>query len=251
VFRRRRRDASDRQDAAATPGGPLGDEVSGAEAAETDESGVRPSPERPNGPWDPSELDAPEEGRVDLGAVLVPAVPEMELRVEVADERIVAATVILGQSALQVQPFAAPRTTGIWSEVRQEIAAGITQQGGTVDEAEGAFGAELRARVPVRTPEGQPAVQVARFVGVDGPRWFLRGVLTGEAAVEPAAAAGLEEIFRQIVVVRGGDPMAPREPLPLRLPPQPGDEPAAGGAEPGSRAELNPFERGPEITEIR
>lgn len=242
---RRRRDASDRQDEAAPSSDALADEV---READSGPSGARPSAERPNGPWDLSELDAPGEGRVDLGGVLVPAAPEMELRVEVADERIVAATVVVGQSALQIQPFAAPRTMGIWSEVRQEIAAGITQQGGTVDETEGTFGPELRARVPVRTPDGQPGVQVARFVGVDGPRWFLRGVFTGEA-VESGAAAQLEEIFRQVVVVRGSDPMAPRDPIALKLPPQPGDEPLEQVDESGPG--LNPFERGPEITEIR
>jgi hypothetical protein len=243
VFRRRRRD-SDRQDEAAPSDDSLTEEI------EPEPPAVRPSAERPNGPWDVSELEAPGEHRVDLGGVLIPATPETELRVEVADERIVAATVILGEGALQIQPFAAPRTTGIWSEVRQEIAAGITQQGGTVDETEGTFGSELRARVPVRTPDGQPGMQVARFVGVDGPRWFLRGVFTG-AAVEPGSASQLEEIFRQTVVVRGDDPMAPRDPITLTLPAQPAGEPVAGSDEAGPEPGLNPFERGPEITEIR
>ena len=237
---RRRRDAGDRSRT---------DELAAAEPAETEpaEMAVRPSADRPHGPYDLSEVEAPGEGRIDLGGVLIPALPDLELRVEVADERIVAATVVLGQGALQIQPFAAPRSTGIWSEVRQEIAAGITQQGGTVDEAEGAFGPELRARVPVRTPDGKPGVQVARFVGVDGPRWFLRGVFTGDA-VEPSSADRLEDVFRQVVVVRGGDPMAPRDPIPLRLPAQHGD---AAAGESTTQPGLNPFERGPEIRELR
>ena len=60
----------------------------------------------------------------------------------------------------------------------------------------------------------------ARFVGVDGPRWFLRAMYTGSAAVDPDAAAPLEAALRDVVVVRGSDPMAVRDPLPLRLPPQ-------------------------------
>ena len=59
---------------------------------------------------------------------------------------------------------------------------------------------------------------MARFIGVDGPRWFLRGVLGGEAAMDRDAAAGLEALFRQIVVVRGENPMPPRDLLQLRLP---------------------------------
>src|SRR5690606_34481394 len=47
-------------------------------------------------------------------------------------------------------------------------------------------------------------------IGVDGPRWFLRGVIGGEAASDPAAAEQVEDLFRLIVVVRGGSPMPPR-----------------------------------------
>jgi hypothetical protein len=52
---------------------------------------------------------------------------------------------------------------------------------------------------------------------------------------------------RDVVVVRGGEAMAPRELLPLRLP----DAAAAPAPEPEGRPPLDPFERGPEITEIR
>jgi hypothetical protein len=52
------------------------------------------------------------------------------------------------------------------------------------------------------------------------------------------------------VVVRGEAAMAPRELLPLRLPEQVAQE--AADAEPGGSADdLKPFERGPEITEVR
>jgi hypothetical protein len=78
----------------------------------------------------------------------------------------------------------------------------------------------------------------ARFLGVDGPRWFLRGMMSGPAAADPAAAATLEEAFRGIVVVRGSQPMPVREPLTLTLPPeaaaQLAQQQAAGGAAPAS-----------------
>ena len=145
-----------------------------------------PAP-RPDGPWDVSEvLGNPADGRVDLGGILVPGVEGMELRVEVAGDAIVAATVVLGDSAVQLQAFAAPKKEGIWGEVREEIAAGITQQGGIIDEAQGPLGWELRAQVPVPLPDGQTGAQLVRFVGVDGPRWFLRGVISGQGAVRPS-----------------------------------------------------------------
>jgi hypothetical protein len=165
---------------------------------------------------------------------------------------VVAVTAVVGQSAIQLQAFAAPRTEGIWDEVRHEIAGSITQQGGVVDQNDGPLGPELRAQVPVQLPDGTQGAQVLRFVGCDGPRWFLRGVISGQAAAQPETAGAVEEIFRGTVVVRGGDPMAPRDPIPLRLPRAAaeamGGEDETGG---GHRDDLNPFARGPEITEVR
>ena len=211
-----------------------------------------PADVRADGPWDVSEVDADErEGRIDLGGMLIRGQEGLELQAQYdeATGTVGTVTLLLGGSALQVQPFAAPRRAGIWDGVRQEIAASISSQGGTATEKEGPFGIELRAQVPVALPDGSTGAQLARFVGVDGPRWFLRGVITGDGYDDPAAAAPVEQIFRDIVVVRGDGPMGPREPIPLTLPtqaPAPVDEPAER-----PRDDLNPFERGPEITEVR
>ncbi|WP_377269003.1 DUF3710 domain-containing protein [Peterkaempfera sp. SMS 1(5)a] len=231
------------------------DAESAAEADLADRVGLPPAP-RPEGPWDISELESPEEGRVDLGGLLIPGVEGMELRVEVAGDSIVAATLVLGSSAIQLQAFAAPKSEGIWGEVRDEIAGGITQQGGLVDEEEGPLGWHLRAQVPVQLPDGTQGVQLVRFVGCDGPRWFLRGVISGQAAVQPETAGVLEQVFRETVVVRGETPMAPRDPIVLKLPEDAqmvadtGAAPAEGDSRFGSSG-LSPFERGPEITEVR
>jgi hypothetical protein len=215
-----------------------------------------PAP-RPDGPWDLSEVSSPAEGRVDLGGVLVPGVDGMELRVEVAGDSIVAATVVLRDSAVQLQAFAAPKNEGIWGEVGAEIASGITQQGGIVDELAGPLGWELRAQVPVQLPDGKSGVQVVRFVGVDGPRWFLRGVISGQGAVQPQAAGVLEQIFLDSVVVRGDSPMAPRDPIVLKLP-EDAQMVADGGVQQdevqeGSRfaGGIDQLQRGPEISEVR
>jgi hypothetical protein len=62
-------------------------------------------------------------------------------------------------------------------------------------------------------------------------------------------------VVRQTVVVRGDAAMAPRELLPLRLPQDLTDAIEAQDAEAEgpqrSADDLNPFERGPEITEVR
>ncbi|MEU6081646.1 DUF3710 domain-containing protein [Streptomyces sp. NPDC047108] len=213
-----------------------------------------PAP-RPEGPWDITEVPGPGEGRVDLGGILVPGVEGMELRVEVAGDSIVAATVVLRDSAVQLQAFAAPKREGIWSEVRAEIAGGITQQGGVVDEVEGPLGWELRAQVPVQLPDGTNGVQLVRFIGVDGPRWFLRGVISGQGAVQPQAAGVLEQIFKDTVVVRGEGPMAPRDPIVLKLPEdaQMVPEGVQQDQAEGSRfaGGVDRLQRGPEISEVR
>ncbi|MGR8007724.1 DUF3710 domain-containing protein [Streptomyces hypolithicus] len=217
-------------------------------------SNLPPAP-RPDGPWDVSEVREPGEGRVDLGGVFVPGVEGMELRVEVAGDAIVAATVVLRDSAVQLQAFAAPKKEGIWGEVREEIASGITQQGGVIDEVEGPLGWELRAQVPVQLPDGTGGVQMVRFVGVDGPRWFLRGVISGQGAVQPETAGVLEQIFQDTVVVRGEGPMAPRDPIVLKLPDDAQMVPDGVQQEPqeGSRFSggMGQLQRGPEITEVR
>jgi hypothetical protein len=210
---------------------------------EVDDAATGPAGTR--GPWD-VDTSHPDVPRVDLGAIRLPQVDGMEIRLEVdkATNVVSAVAVLLDGSSLQLQAFAAPRTDGIWDEIREEIAASITQQGGTVDDLPGPYGRELLARLPVRTPEGRTGHRPARFIGTDGPRWFLRGVLTGRAAVEPDAAGRLEELFGQVVVVRGTDARPPRDLLPLQLP---------GGATPPpapAAPRFAPPERGPEITEI-
>lgn len=222
--------------------------------------------EREGGPWD--SAGAPDDAgleRVDLGGIMVPIVDGMELRAEIAEERVVAATLVIGRTAIQIQPFAAPRTMGIWDDVRGEIAEGIGQSGGSVRQVDGRFGLELLAEVPVGLPDGTVGMQIARFLGVDGPRWFLRAVITGEGAIDDAARAPLEDLFADVVVVRGMDPMAPREAITLRLPdalaPVPDqldhdhhdhhDHDHGTAEHSHGMDDFNPFERGPEITEIR
>ena len=207
-----------------------------------------PSPAGPRdrGPWDVTEQ--PERGRrVDLGALWLPGRDGMELRMEIEKtSRIVsAAAVSLQGSGLQLQVFAAPRTEGIWDEIRGEIAESVTKQGGSVDDLPGPFGRELLARLPVRTEEGRTGHRPARFIGHDGPRWFLRGVLTGRVAIDPAEAAELEAVFAEVVVLRGDEPRAPRDLLPLTMPGQ--RSPVA----PPAPVVPDVLTRGPEITEVR
>ena len=228
IFRRK-----GKNDDAETTGGFFGDEEGTAERELGEEAEPSAPVGRSAGPFDSTEVD-PEtleaEDRIDLGALVITGLPGMELRLQVDEQSgdVQAILLVLEDSALELRAFAAPKTTGIWSEVRQEIAAEATRMGGTASETEGPFGTELVLVVPVEDPDGQIFSQTSRVIGVDGPRWLLRATVLGRAAVEPEAAPPMEQSLRNVVVVRGPEPMAPRESLALRLP---------EGAQPGTEEE--------------
>lgn len=213
------------------------------------------------GPYDAADV-SDDLARLDLGGIKVPVPDGTEIRVDVnAEGHVNSAVAVNGASQLQISAFAAPRREGIWDEVRTEIRESLqNEQGGQADESDGPFGRELRARIPT----GQPGqTTTARFMGVDGPRWFVRGLITGPASTDPVQAKPLEAVFRGTVVVRGNEAMAPRDALALRLPREAAEQAAHAHAEAKAQQDergpyggadgedFNPFERGPEITETR
>ncbi|MFE9956699.1 DUF3710 domain-containing protein [Micromonospora sp. NPDC005299] len=180
------------------------------------DTGVLDAEETPQpparGPYDLAE--APDAPRLDLGSLQIPAVPEVEVRVQADPQGVIQQVVLVhGENALQLGVFAAPRSDGIWDEVREEIRQSLFNDGAAAQEVEGEYGTELRARV--RTPDG---ITDLRFVGIDGPRWMVRGVYQGEAATNPDAAGPLAACLDGLVVDRGQEAKPVREPLPLRLP---------------------------------
>ncbi|MEU4420378.1 DUF3710 domain-containing protein [Actinoplanes sp. NPDC024001] len=173
--------------------------------------GEAPAPE--SGPWDVKHAPGGVQ-RLDLGSLQIPAVEGVEVRVQANPDGGVEQIVLVdGESALQLGVFAAPKTEGIWDEVRAEIAEAMASDGVTPQEIDGKYGIELAARV--NTPDGPADV---RFVGVDGPRWMVRALYQGAAASDPAREGVLGEVLSGLVVVRDNEPRPVREPLPMRLP---------------------------------
>jgi hypothetical protein len=214
-------------------------------------AGPRHAAAQEAGPWDGGG-DYPDSERMDFGSLLVPAVEGFDIQVNMAEEQGIWIAVVRDDSGLQLQAFAAPKTSGLWEEDRQEIADEVTKSGGVVEETTGRFGPELRARVnPGIEGQRRPQLQPVRFLGVDGPRWFLRGVISGPAAQRDDLAGPLEEIFADVVVVRGDHPAPPRDLLAIELPEQAREALEAQLAQEGQQGIPNPFERGPEITETR
>ncbi len=214
------------------------------------------NPRAEGGPWDAEEA-FPALERVDLGSLQVPIGPEHEIQLVMAEQHGAWVTIRYRESEVQIQAFAAARRGALWDDVRAEIAAEVNTAGGRSQETEGSFGIELMAQVPAEPGQGagEPGgMRLVRFVGVDGPRWFVRGLFSGPAADGGDQADLLEEVLRDVVVVRGEHPVPPREILELRLPPearQALEEQAAADEENRFGGDLNPFERGPEFTETR
>ena len=192
-----------------------------------DDTGYDAEPGEPDvvgsGPWDGAERYPPG-NRVDFGSLLVPVLDGLEIRINLADAvtgvsvDVVRGDMLHGGSFLQLQAFAAPKSSGLWDEVRQEIAEEVAKSGGHSEEVPGPYGTELRAMVSAAEAGGRQHPEPQRFLGVDGPRWFLRGVIRGAAASRPEQAKPLEDLFADVVVVRGDHPVPPRELLPLQLP---------------------------------
>lgn len=174
-----------------------------------------------DGPFDIAERPDLDQ-RLDLGTLRVPARSGMELRLDVeqGSSRMVGVTCVLGPDRVQLQAFAAPRSAGIWSEIRLALIEGIVKSGGSAETVQGFFGPELRTRMPGRAADGRVAYQPARFLGVDGPRWFLRVVVNGPAATDDEAMGAVLIFIRDLVVDRGDEPRPPRELLALQPPPQ-------------------------------
>jgi Protein of unknown function (DUF3710) len=270
VFRRRRREEADRpgfdSGTAQDDLERCGDLDERDELGEGDDSGpdedMEPGGQREaggtagqwdqrSGPWDGAD-SYPRRDRIDFGSLLVPVHEGIKVEVEVAEGMPVWVTILRGDSALQLMAFAAPKTSGLWEEVRQEFAEEVAKSGGDTQEVQGPFGIELHARLyPAGEAQHRRQLEPVRFLGVDGPRWFLRGMIRGPAARHADLARPLEELFADVVVVRGDHPAPPGDLLEIRLP----DDARQAleeqlGQDPGD-AYPNPFERGPEITETR
>jgi hypothetical protein len=219
---------------------------------------------RTSGPWDAAD-DFPAAERIDCGSLLIPVRDGFDIEINMADAEGSWVAVVHGESGMQLQAFAAPRSGGIWGEVRSEIAENVNESGGTSHEVSGPHGTEVRAQVAIgevgeaEGPGGAgQRLHPIRFLGVDGSRWFLRGVISGPAATDRDLATPFDEIFAGIVVVRGDYPAPQRQLLEIRLPEEMRQaiEAQIGADEPGPDEDpgwslSNPFTRGPEITETR
>jgi hypothetical protein len=166
-----------------------------------------------HGPWDVSNVPSTEK-YLDLGGFRLPARDGVSLRLQVSQDktRVVGVTVSYKDSSLELSGFAASKSHGLWDDISAELMKGNATA--SLDE-DGVFGTEISMSVIV----GKNKVPT-RIVGVDGPRWMLRGIFTGKAAVSGEQKTTLDDFFAAVVVDRGDEPLAPRDQLPLHPPVQ-------------------------------
>ncbi|WP_197319203.1 DUF3710 domain-containing protein [Saccharomonospora sp. NB11] len=163
------------------------------------------------GPYDVTE--APDDGvpRMDLGSIRVPVPNGSQVQVEMDQSTgtVRAVHVVTAAGQVTISAYAAPRSGGLWREVSGELAEQLRSDGAKVTLGRGEWGMEISAIV------GEVAL---RFIGVDGPRWMLRGVIAGPQSEAAGAPDVLRTIMRGTIVDRGQAPMPVRTPLQITLP---------------------------------
>ena len=180
-----------------------------------------------HGPWDVEDENVPDyDEYLDMGSYYLPFLKGIELRVKAnrATQQVLGTTITYGSSSVEIEAFAAPKTLGLWDDVR----ADLIEANKDAKEVEGVFGTELA--LPVTVKGGRKVL--TRIVGVDGPRLMLRGIFSGKAATDPEGeeAKALNQFFADIVVERGDDPLAPRDLIPMHPPVAPAERKAAKAA---------------------
>ena len=173
------------------------------------------------GPREESEVDTSSD-YIDLGALRIPAVRGMQMQAQMAQDghSVVRLMLVLGTSGLQLSVAAAPRSGGVWDELREQIAEAYRADGAQVSERETRYGTELLVDAPAELPDGSTGTARSRVIGREGDRWFVRIDILGEAALGGEPGSDFEELIDRIVVVRGDVPMARLDLLPLHMPGQ-------------------------------
>ncbi|WEV66309.1 DUF3710 domain-containing protein [Bifidobacterium sp. ESL0764] len=203
------------------------------------------------GPWDIEEEKAPNyDEYLDMGAYYLPFMQGIELRVKAnrASGQVLGCTISYKTSSLEIEALAAPKTLSLWDGVSDDLLAANPK----ASKEPGVFGTEIK--LPVVVKGGKKLI--TRIVGVDGPRWMLRGIFSGRAATHPESpeTKALNQFFSDIVVDRGEEPLAPRDLIPMHAPVSPeerrkADEAAAEADKDGKDHKIPKRIKGPFVAD--
>lgn len=171
------------------------------------------------GPWDASEHSTAE-GYLDFGALRIPAIGGIQIQPEIAPDggTVRGLNVVVGASVIRLMVFSAPKSGNSWNELRAKTIEALTEQKAKVRERQGRWGSEIHAMLTGQLPDGRAVSLTTRIMGVEGPRWVLRGDIQGPAATEEEAFKQISQVVDQLVVFRDQSPYPPHAALPLTVP---------------------------------
>jgi hypothetical protein len=183
------------------------------------------------GPLDYS-IDIDTSSMLNLGPLFLPNIPGLEVHLDLDPRSGVGKSVSLhlNMTIAEVQVFAAATNEDLWASMRDAIVSGLREQKVDCTVEMGQFGTEIHAVMPTVDLDGNAHVQPVRFVGVRGPRWLIRVVISGDGALpsanpDPITESGINEVISRLVIHRGEDPLPPGERLALRSPTVSNSEP--------------------------
>ncbi len=171
---------------------------------------------RTPGPRDVSEVDT-SVGYLDFGCIRVPAIEGMQISAigNVQDGKASGLRLVVGTSLLEIEVFAAPRSGGVWTEMRTALADLARNMKATVEPRNTRYGVEQFLGILVDLPDGGKGRTYVREIGHEGSRWVTRIKLLGQAAVDPKVGSQFEGLIDRLVIVRGPEPRARLELLPV------------------------------------
>jgi len=157
---------------------------------------------------------------LDLGAVSIPSLPGLAVDINLDPRSGIgkAFTLNYENSLASIQVFASAAREDLWPSVRDSIVQGLRDQKVDCEVVLGVFGTEVVCVMPTVDIDGNSYVHPVRFIGISGPRWMQRVVVSGDAAVDGKAQAKLDLALSKILVHRGEEPMSPGQRMEIAIP---------------------------------
>lgn len=160
------------------------------------------------GPFDDAEAN-PVRPYIDLGGIKVLPREGLNLRLEVEEQtkRIVAVGLDYAESTLQVQPFAAPARAACGTRPASRSASRSASRAAASKSVRGRSAPNFSRRCPSRRARTRHRASASHDSSASTARAGSCAEDRGAATNDVDAAAKVEDLFRSIVVVRGGTPM--------------------------------------------
>lgn len=168
------------------------------------------------GPFDGDQVDIEDfdfsdfsVGVLDLGSIRIPLPKDSQVQVEMGEDGPKMLHVVTRHGRITPVAFAAPRSSGQWTEAAEDLVRGIERDGLVTHLEDGPWGSEV---------VGENENGTIRIIGVEGPRWMLRVTLAAPKGMEDDLAVLGREVVARSFVYRGDAPILAGNSLPVTMP---------------------------------